>query len=206
MSVLDKLANALGRNDEQPNVALAEALVARPDAAAIAELCGALVGPTAIANDAIKVLYEIGERQPALLAGHAGALLATLASRNNRMVWGGLSALAAIAGTEAKTLVGHLREILAAADKGSVIAKDKAMSILSQLAPAGFAAKALPPLLERLREAAPNQFPTYAELALPAIDAAHRAAFRTILETRLKAIEAPAKRARVEKVLKKLGR
>ncbi|WP_156387230.1 hypothetical protein [Devosia sp. Root105] len=31
MSVLGKLASALGRNDEQPNVELAEALAAKPD-------------------------------------------------------------------------------------------------------------------------------------------------------------------------------
>lgn len=46
MSVLGKLASALGRNDEQPNVELAEALVAKPDRAAIAELAGALSAGT----------------------------------------------------------------------------------------------------------------------------------------------------------------
>lgn len=45
----------------------------------------------------------------------------------------------------------------------------------------------------------------YAELALPAVKPPHAARFRTILETRLASIEQPAKRTRVEKVLKKLS-
>lgn len=141
MSVLGKLASALGRNDEQPNVELAEALAARPDAAAVAELAGALAtGPTAVSNDAIKVLYELGALKPELVAPHAAA---------------------------------------------------------------GHGAKALPILLERLDGAAPNQFPMYAEQALPVIDASHRAAFVRLLEARLGSIEASAKRTRVEKVLRK---
>ena len=54
MSVLDKLASALERNDERPNVELAAALVAKPDKKAIAVLADALsTGSIAIQNDAI---------------------------------------------------------------------------------------------------------------------------------------------------------
>ena len=84
--------------------------------------------------------------------------------------------------------------IIAAADKGSVIAKDKAVAILIKLAAAGHGAKALPILLERLEGAAPNQFPMYAEQALPVMDVAHRAAFVRLLEAWLGGIEASAKR------------
>jgi len=206
MSVLDRLAGALGRNDERPNVELAETLAATPDKAAIAELVGALsVGTQAVRNDAIKVLYELGERRPELLDGHAAALFDTLSSRNNRMVWGGLSALAAIATRQAALLAPRLGDILAAADRSSVIAKDKAMSILAQLAGAGHAAEALPILLDRLERAAPNQLPMYAEFAAPVVDAAHRARLRGILETRLGGISQPAKRARIAKVLRRIG-
>ena len=64
-------------------------------------------------------------------------------------------------------------------------------------------AAVLPILLERLEGAAPNQFPMYAEQALPVIDAAQRAAFVRLLEARLATIEASAKRTRVEKVLRR---
>jgi len=206
MSVLDRLASALERNDERPNVELAEALVAKPDKAAIALLADALsIGTVAVQNDAIKVLYEIGGRAPELAAPHAEAFFALLGSKNNRNVWGALSAIDTIAGVRAKDVGAHLKAILAAADKGSVIAKDKAMSTLSKLAVAG-EPKAMPVLLDRLEAAAPNQFPMYAELAAVAVNPAHRARLTAILEARLERIEQPAKRARVEKVLRKLSK
>jgi hypothetical protein len=205
LSVLDKLASALGRNDEQPNVELAEALAAKPDSAAVAELAGALLtGSTAVSNDAIKVLYELGERRPELVAPYAGSFLTLLGGKNNRNVWGALQAIETITALQPDAVLTQLPAILAAADKGSVIAKDKAMAILVKLSAAGHGLKALPLLLDRLEGAAPNQFPMYAEETLPVIDAAHRKRFITILETRLSGIEAPAKRERVEKVLRRL--
>ena len=206
MSVLDKLAGALGRNDERPNVELAETLAVNADKTAIRELVAALsASPVPVQNDAIKVLYEIGARDPKLIAPHAPAFFALLKSRNNRNVWGALQAIDSIAGLASKDVAAQLDAILAAADKGSVIAKDKAMSILAQLASGGHAARAVPILLARLKDAAPNQFPMYAEFAAPVIDPAHKAPFRAILETRLAKIPQPAKRKRIERILKTLG-
>lgn len=205
MSVLDKLASALGRNDEQPNIALAEALAAKPDAKAVAELVAALQSGTAAQkSDAIKVLYELGERRPESVAGAVSAFLTLLGSANNRLVWGAMHAVASVTALRPKEAAAALPAILIAADKGSVIAKDHCMSILAQLAEAG-EKKAIPILLDRLQAAAPNQFPMYCEMALPVIGKADAARFRAILETRLKHIDQPAKRARVEKVLRKLG-
>lgn len=205
MSILDQLASALGRNDEQPNIALAEALAAKPDAAAVAELVGVLsAGTAAQKSDAIKVLYELGERRPEAVAEHAAAFIELLTSRNNRLVWGAMHAVATVTPLRAEQVAAALPAILSAADKGSVIAKDHAMSILARLALAGHAA-ALPVLLDRLGTAAPNQFPMYSEMASPAVTPAHRARFRAILGGRLARIEQPAKRARVEKVLNKLA-
>jgi len=91
-------------------------------------------------------------------------------AENNRNVWGALQALESIASEVPDVLAKNLDAIVDAADKGSVIAKDKAVGILSSVARAGHA-KAVPVLLERVMDAAPNQFPMYAELALPAIPA-----------------------------------
>jgi hypothetical protein len=206
MSVLGRLASALERNDERPNVELAEELAASGDEAAIGELVAALTAATtAVQNDAIKVLYEIGARRPELVSSHAGAFLALLKSRNNRNVWAALQALESIAATVPDKLAASLDGILAAADKGSVIAKDKAMQILGTLAVSGHGKRAVPALLSRLKDAAPNQFPMYAEIVAPVISPADRAAFRAILEARLVKIPQPAKRKRVEKVLKRLS-
>jgi len=204
VSILDRLASALGRNDERPNVELAEELAAKPDAAAVVELVGALSGPTAVSNDAIKVLYELGALRPELVAPHVGAFLALLGSKNNRNVWGALQAIEAVTQLVPETVVVSLPAIVSAADKGSVIAKDKAVQILAKLAAAGYAEAALPVLLERVENAAPNQFPMYAEAASLVVDAAHRERLARILEARLARIEASAKRVRVEKSLRRL--
>lgn len=205
MSALDKLASALGRNDEQPNVELAEKLAASGDKAAIAELVAALAGRSVIANDAIKTLYEIGERKPELIAGHADAFFAALRSKNNRLVWGGMSALDTIATIAPSALAARLPEILDAAEKGSVIAKDKAVSILCKLIVAGQRTKALPPLFDMLRTAAINQLPSYAESAATIIGP-DRAKLADLITARLPDVPQPAKRARFEKVLRKLAK
>lgn len=116
MSVRGKLASALGRNDERPNVELAEALAVKPNAASVAELVELLrTGTVAEQNDAIKVLYELGERKPELIAGHVDAFLALLQSKNNRNVWGAMSAIDTIADARPKKVGLALRAILAAA-------------------------------------------------------------------------------------------
>lgn len=207
MSVLAQLASALGRNDERPNVELAERLARTADARAIGELVAALrQGPTAVQNDALKVLAELGARRPELVAPHLDAFVGMLASPNNRNVWGALQTIDTVTRARPAEVLAALPQIIAAADRSSVIAKDKTMSILSRLALEGHADRTGPILLERLAGAAPNQFPKYAELTLPAVDGAQRRQrLAAILEQRLKGISAPAKRKRVEQVLKRLG-
>jgi len=205
MSVLDQLASALGRNDERPNVELAEKLAASGDKTAIAELIVALGGKSAVANDAIKTLYEIGERKPELITAHAEAFFAALKSKNNRLVWGGMTALDTIAAIAAPALAARLPEILAAAEKGSVIAKDKAVSILCELVAVDERAKALPPLFDMLRAAAVNQLPSYAESASTVIGA-DRAKLADLISARLPDVPQPAKRTRLVKVLQKLAK
>ena len=64
-SIVDHLAHSLGRRDEQPNIDLAVKIAKTGDANAIKELVGLLSHKkTAWAHDAIKVLYETGERNP----------------------------------------------------------------------------------------------------------------------------------------------
>lgn len=206
MSVLSQLANALGRNDEQPNIALAERLAASGDAAAMAELAEAILsGPQAVRNDAIKTLYEVGERNPTLLAPHSGALFEALKSRNNRLIWGALTAIDTIAAERSAEIAKRLPEILAAAAKSSVIARDKTVSILVKLAEAGHQAKTLPILLDTLRTAPVNQLPAYTEAVGPLIGRDEIDEFRAILQTRLRSIDQAPKRARIEKVLRRLG-
>jgi hypothetical protein len=206
MTVLDKLAGALDRRDEQPNIALAEEIVARRDMAAIVELATAVrSGATRQANDAIKVLYEVGARDPELIAGQCPVFVEALRSSNNRKVWGAMTAIDTVAERRAATLVAELPAIIAAADKGSVIAKDHCNSILVKLARAGYGELAVPILVERLRTAAPNQFPTYAEAIAPVLTPETRPGFLVVLKERIGSMMQESKRKRIEKVMSKLN-
>lgn len=207
MSVLDRLARAMDRNDERPNVELAEDLAASGDKAAIAELAGTLdAAPVAVQNDALKVLYEIGARRPELVAPHLDAVLPLLSSRNNRNVWGALKAIETIAPLRPDKVGAAINDVLAAADRSSVIAKDAANGILALLIAAGQTKQLLPVALERLGHAAPNQFPTYAEQIGAVIDKPHSARLIEIIENRLPRVAGTAKQARLRKLLRRLAK
>ena len=208
-TVLERLASALGRADEAPNVALARELAESGDAAGTAALAEALSSaPRPIRHDAIKALYELGALRPDLIRPHIGAFLAALGGADNRLVWGAMTALDALAADDPEPVAAHLPDILAAAERGSVIAKDKAVSILVRVAartgPA--AAGAWEELLLMLRGAAVNQTPMYAEAALEAAAMHDPAALAEVVRDRLAGFAAPAKRARLEKVLRRLAK
>ncbi|MBX3529496.1 MAG: hypothetical protein KF849_02745 [Rhizobiaceae bacterium] len=206
MSVLLRLASALGRNDEVPNQELAAQLAGSGDAAAVAELAaGAMRGPKPIRHDAIKVLYEIGDRRPELIAPHRDGFVALLQERDNRMIWGALCALDTLARTEPDFIATHLAAILDAADRSSVIAMDRTMSMLAKLAARpGTGRFAWERMMAALRTSAVNQTPMYAEFALAAATANNPAELAEVVRHRLDGIGQPAKRARLEKVLRKL--
>ncbi|PLP56931.1 hypothetical protein CYK37_22025 [Mesorhizobium loti] len=202
--VLARLASALGRGDEKPNQELAADLAAGGSADEIAVLAHALATATKpIRHDAIKVLYEIGALRPELIAPHVAAFLAALKSRDNRIVWGTLTALDTLATTVPDVITTHLPDILDSADRGSVIAKDKAVSMLATLAVNGNSF-AWQRLLAILRTSADNQTPMYAEQALRAAPVQDASILAEVVRMRADAIPQPAKRARLDKVLRRL--
>ncbi|HAS44995.1 MAG TPA: hypothetical protein DCS93_31225 [Microscillaceae bacterium] len=206
VNVLDKLASALGQRDEAPNIALAEAIATTEDQEAIAALVGGLQQKKATANDCIKVLYEIGERKPALIVDYLEDFKALLFHKNNRLQWGAMTALYWISKAKPDKVYAHLVQIMEAADKGSVITRDYAINILIELAScAPYANDAQDLLLEQFRQSPVNQLPMYAERALPIITEAYRTRFAEVLIQRLNDVEKASKRKRLEKVLKHLN-
>ncbi len=208
MSVLQSLASALGHRDEIPNQELAAAIAANGNEAAIAELLSGLSGKDkGIRSDCIKVLYEIGERRPALIAPHAGVFVSLLDDKNNRLVWGAMTALDAIAAIDPHGIYRFLPEILDAAGKGSVITRDHAVGILIKLCAAGdYADDCFALLAEQLAKCPTNQLPMYAENALPVVKPGNKALFVKVLTDRLPEIEKESKRTRVEKVIRKAAK
>lgn len=207
MNILEQLASAQGRRDEAPNLALAGRIASEDDNGAVNELMAGLeLRNKAIQSDCIKVLYEIGELRPELIAGHFDGFLALLHSKNNRLQWGAMTALRYIADVRPQTVYKQLPAILAAAEKGSVITRDKAVGILISLAGrAQYTATVFALLLEQLAGCPVNQLAMYAEQALPVVDETNKAAFASALRSRLEDIDKASKRARIEKVLRKLA-
>ena len=88
MSVISKLASSLDRRDEVPNQELAKQIATKKDKKAVQELVENLNNKSKdIQNDCIKVLYEIGEINPALVADYAKEFISLLDHKNNRLQW-----------------------------------------------------------------------------------------------------------------------
>lgn len=207
MSIIQHLASSLGHADEKPNIALAERIVADRDAAAIRELVDLFSGKNkALKSDAVKTLYEVGERAPELIAPFAVSFKNLLACPDNRLVWGAMCAIDAIAGVKPEAVYMMLPQIMQAVDKGSVITRDHAVKALVKLAMhERFAKTSVPLLLERLRTAPVNQLPMYAELVGPVVKGKDAALFITTLEHRMVDVPQPAKRKRIEKAIKRVA-
>lgn len=206
MSIIDQLATSLGRRDEAPNQELAKSIADKGDTHAVEELVDHLIHKDKnIQSDCIKVLYEIGELRPSLIADYSDTFVELLGSKNNRLVWGAMTALDAITLENPTSVYSAIADIIDAADKGSVIAKDHGVSILIKLCSIGnYADHAFSLLAEQLENCPTNQLPMYAENAIPIISDNNRSIFIRILTSRLDDIEKDTKRKRVEKVIKKL--
>jgi hypothetical protein len=208
VTVIDKLASSLKRRDEAPNVKLAQSIVQKDDKGAIVDLVGNLANKDReIQSDCIKVLYEIGERKPTLIAQFAEVFASLLDSKNNRLVWGAMTALDCIAPEKPEAVHRMLPKIIDVANKGSVISRDHAVSILTKLASRKeYADDAVSLLVEQLRHSPSNQLPMYAEKAILIIREKDRDLFLRTLRSRLGDVQKESKRRRVEKVIAKLSR
>ena len=207
MSIIKKLASSLNRKDEVPNQELAKEIIHSKNKNAIKELVENLSSKKEIQNDCIKVLYEIGEQEPKLIADYVNVFVEKLNSKNNRLQWGAMIALGTITNERSKEIYGMLPTILDAADKGSVITKDHAVNVLIKLCLSEeYSDDSFTFLIEQLLKSSTNQLPMYAERAIPVIlNEKRKKLFTQTLLTRLDDVEKESKRKRIEKVLRKIG-
>ena len=206
MTVLNQLASALNRRDEVPNQELAVEIVRTKNKSAVRELVDNLSSKKKdIQSDCIKVLYEIGEREPGLIAGYYKDFARLLESSNNRLVWGAMTALDTIAVEAPKAVFSQLSKVLAAGDAGSVITRDHAFGILVKLGALDqYAKQCLPLLREQLLSCPNNQFPMYAEMSLGVATARNKQALIDIFKIRMPKLEKESQKKRIAKVLKSL--
>jgi hypothetical protein len=205
MSALDRIAHFQNRRDEVPNQELARDLASKKDRSGIREIAGNLWNKDkGIQADCIKVLYEIGYLEPALIAGYAEDFIKLLKSRNNRLVWGGMIALGTVADLSADVIFPHLAEIQKAMGAGSVITIDNGVQTLARVASKGgkYNKAIFPWLLDHLKTCRPKEVPQHSEKTLPAVvDASNKKEFIAVLEKRMVDLSGSGL-ARVKKVIK----
>jgi len=204
MSVIDKLAHSLGRRDEVPNQELARDLAANKDKKGIREIAENLWNKDKnIQADCIKVLYEVGIIEPKLIAEYAEDFVKLLKSRNNRLVWGGMTALAEVAKANPDAVFKHIDAIKKAKETGSVITVDNAVSTLAYTARANdkYNKVIFPYLLKHLSSCRPKEVPQHSEKTMPAVNASNKNEFTKVLEKRMEDLSGGGL-ARVKKVIK----
>ncbi|MBX7152284.1 hypothetical protein K1X84_11620 [bacterium] len=208
MNVITKLSSSLGRRDEIPNQQLAQSITNKKDRKAVKELVTNLDHDNrSIQNDCIKVLYEIGEKNPSLIAGYVKVFLTLLTHKNNRLQWGAMTALNSITLENPRIIYNSLAKIIASADQGSVITKDQLVNILIKLCGIKqYSGAAFSLLLEQLLKSPTNQLPMYAEKAIPIVTHKNQALFVKVLISRLDDFQKETKRKRVEKIIKKFNK
>ena len=205
-SVINRLACKLGRNDETPNIELAEYLCKHNDSDGVDEIVNGFKGADrAVANDCIKVLYETGARKPELISKYADDFISCLNCKNNRLAWGSMTALAAIAEYAPEPIFEKLQLVISAYENGSVITVDNSITVLAKLCKAGslYSEKVLPVILGHLQKCRPKEVAQHAERASVCFNSENAGAFTEVLEKRLSHLTPPQK-TRVNKLLKKL--
>lgn len=204
MTVIHKLASSLDRNDEAPNQELAKELCRTKDVSSIQELVDSLFNaPTAIKNDIIKVLYEIGEAQPELISAYATEFIKLLTGKNNRLIWGAMTALATIAHLNPAPIIKEIDLIFDVIKKGSVITVDNGISVLAKVGAAKqeYEKKILPFILGHLETCRPKEVAQHSERSMVMVNSENKQEFQRVLEKRLPDLT-PPQLARVKKVLK----
>ena len=196
----------MGTMKQGVNQQLAKEIVDAKDVDSIKELIDNLHHKKrVIQGDCIKVLYEIGQINPDLIAPFAKEFIALLSSSNNRLQWGGMTALHRITPQNLELVFKALPQLTAIADAGTVITNDHFVGILQKLgAHPKYYSAILPVLMQRLKIAPENQLPRYAEDSLPILKSEDLKPFANIVAKRLNEIDHEPKRKRMEKVLAKV--
>ena len=206
MSTLDKIAFFQNRRDEVPNQLLAKELVETKNKDGIREIAENLENKNKnIRSDCLKVLYEIGYLEPGLIADYGDDFLKLLKSKDNRMVWGAMIGLAAIADRCPNEIWAQIDDVIRITESGTVITLVWGMRVLAKVAAADkeYKEKIFPFLLKQIQACIPRDVPTHAESILCAVDQKNKRELLSILEARRPELT-PAQLTRFKKVLKQI--
>jgi HEAT repeat protein len=206
MSTLNRIAYYQNRRDEVPNQLLAKELALTKDKEGIQEIVENLENKNKnIRSDCLKVLYEISYLDPSLIADYGNNFLKLLKSKDNRMVWGAMIGLAAIADRYPQEIWAQIDDIAAIIESGTVITLLWGMRVLARVAAADeiYKEKIFPFLLKQIRDCISRDVPTHAESILCALDQNHKGLLLSVLEARRSELT-PAQLTRFKRVLKQI--
>ncbi|MBS4196836.1 hypothetical protein [Lederbergia citri] len=206
MTIIKKLATQLNRKDEEPNIELAHELVNTSNHDGIKEVIQNLSNKDKkIQQDCIKVAYEIGEIEPELISEYALIFIELLKSRNNRLVWGAMTAISTIAQVSSEIIMEHIETLFSAMKTGSVITIDKGVLTLAKLAAVNDQnnKRIFPFLLTHLETCRPKEIPQHSESTIFAVTDYNKEQFLAVLKKRENELTAPQLK-RVLKIYKVL--
>jgi hypothetical protein len=206
MAILERIAFFHNRRDELPNQLLAKELAETKNHSGIMEIGENLKNRNKnVRSDCLKVLYEIGYLDPHLIENFTNDFLELIQSKDNRMVWGAMIALATIADQRSAEIWTRVDEILRITSGGTVITKVWGIRVLAKLAAVNpdYKQKIVPFLFNQLRDCLPRDVPTHTESILGVVDQTNKKELLSILDERSQELT-PAQLIRFKRVLKQI--
>ena len=210
MGATELLASSLGRKDDEPNKELAREIIRMNRTDWVAELASHVDDQDKnIQSDCLKVLYEIAEHgNPELIAPYWEIFIDLLVSKNNRLVWGAMTALDMMTLLKPKEIYSKLRIVEEGIRKGSVITIDHGVGVLAQLASfREFRKELMPKLIHELARCPIKQLPQYLERSQVAFCKQTKEDFLGIIEIRSPELERDSqvnRVVRIRKILEKI--
>lgn len=172
MNWITKIAYHQNIRGEEPNKALAKEIIATENIEALKELSEYLYDKNkSISSDVIAVMYHVGYEKPQLIAPYLNEFMKLLNSKINRMVWGAMIAISAIAKINPVDVFKQADLIIETIKKGSVITEVWGLETLvnSVISDSEYEEKILPVLFEYLKCCRPIDFGKRVETMLPVI-------------------------------------
>ncbi|WP_303316416.1 hypothetical protein Q4Q34_06315 [Flavivirga abyssicola] len=204
MTVINQLSSSLGQKGNDANITLAKEIAEAEDRNAIKELVENLKNKDKkIQADCIKTLYETAYIKPDLIANYYKEFLNLLSSKNNRLIWGGMIALATITDLKSKELFESIDLISDAVGKGSVITVDSGIEIFAKLNKhSEYQDKVENLLTDQLWKCPSKQLPQYMEKSTISINEKNKEIYQKIINIRKSECEKESQLKRLDKVWK----
>lgn len=201
---LEKISYFMNDRSEVSNQALAKVLATENNSEGIEEIALNLDNKNkSIASDCLKVLYEASYINPELIVPYKDKFISLLNSKNNRMVWGGMIAIASIAKVRPEEIYEIVDVILEKIETGSVITNVHGVYAMINMARSDVLYPKLKMhLFELQRVCRPIDFPKRAETMIDVIKEEDRDGYLLLLKNGMTELSSAGEK-RLLKLLKK---